>query len=214
MYDPLYVYGFDIESLNDEEAGYNGLIPERSRVTQIAVATDPSINGGGEVFEGTEEDIFADFTRYMHSLPTGLLTGWNSAFFDLPFIYDRARLVAPNWMPHLIPQPNLRPKYQALPGHSTPTNPGGGYNAFFTASDGLHAHLDVSQAYHRYADEAGVSWSLKPVCEAQGIDMFVIDRTRVHEYSPEEQKRYVLSDASGGRELALRMLGLDYTPYR
>lgn len=214
MYDALHVYGFDIESLNDEAKGYHGLIPERSRVTQIAVATDPSFNGGGEVFEGDEIQILADFTDYLASLPAGLLTGWNSAFFDLPFIYDRARTVAPAWMPHLIAQPGLRPKYQALPGHATDTNPGGGYTAAFHGFKGLHAHLDVSQAYHRYADETGVSWSLKPVCDAQGIDMFVIDRTRVHEYSPEDQKRYVLSDASGARELALRTLGLDYKPYR
>lgn len=220
MYATEYVYGFDIETLNDEERGFNGLDPARSEITEIAVATDESINGGGEVFQGAESKILNDFFAFVRSLKPGLMTGWNSSFFDGPFIDYRYDEVAPRHVVHatppltLLPQPSLRPKYNAMPGYGTPRNPGGGYALLFAADGGVHAHLDVAQAYHRFADEQNVKWGLKPVCEAQGIEMVNLDRTRLHEYTPAEVHDYVLSDGRGTRELALRLLGLDYTPYR
>lgn len=221
MYDPLHVYAFDIETLNDEERGFNGLDPARSQITEIAVATDVSINGGGEVFQGAEATILRDFFKFTKSLAPGLMTGWNSSFFDGPFIHDRCvhgldvTPVALGAMMRMVPQPGLRAKYQAMPGHGTPENPGGGYALTFRAADGgTHAHLDVAQAYREFADEHGVKWGLKPVCEAHGIAMVELDRTRLHTYTPQEVHAYVLSDGRGTRELALRLLGLDYEPYR
>lgn len=220
MYDAQHVYSFDIETLNDESRGFNGLDPARSRITEISVVTDDSINGGGDVFTGPEKKVLSGFFQFMRSLPAGLLTGWNSSFFDGPFIHDRDRVVdmylnvAPHEQMRLLPQPGLVPKYQAMPGHSTPRNPGGGYALMFPAMNGLHAHLDIAPAYRRYADAQGIKWGLKPVCEAQDIPMVELDRTRLHEYTPEEVHDYVLSDGRGTRELTLRLLGLDYTPYR
>jgi hypothetical protein len=221
VYDAQHVYGFDIETLNDEERGFNGLDPARSQITEIAVATDESINGGGEVFQGPESKILNDFSTFVRSLRPGLMTGWNSSFFDGPFIDDRFAVVS-QWADWgtvqppitLIPQPSLQPKYQAMPGHSTPQNPGGGYSLLFPAAGGVHAHLDVAQAYREFADEHGIKWGLKPVCEAYGIKMVELDRTRLHEYTPDEVHDYVLSDGRGTRALALRLLGLDYKPYR
>lgn len=220
MYAAENVYGFDIETLSDESRGFNGLDPARSEITEIALAADESINGGGEVFQGPEAKILRDFFTCVRSLKPGLMAGWNSSFFDGPFIDYRFDEVAPRDLVsstpfiRLLPQPSLRPKYAAMPGYGTPENPGGGYALMFGANDGMHAHLDVAQAYHRYADEQGVKWGLKPVCEAQGIAMFELDRTRLHEFDPADVHKYVLSDATGTRELALRTLGLDYTPYR
>lgn len=215
MYDPTQVYGYDIETMNDEERGFNGLDPSRSYITEIAVATDESINGGGEVFTGSEQQIIYGFARFLVSLKPGLMAGWNNTFFDNPFIDYRTRQVGIDFEMVLTAQPGLRAKYDPLPTAVTPENPNGGWVATFPAFDGgRHSSLDVAQAYRRFADEQGVKWGLKPVCEARGIDMFEIDRTRLHDYSPAERRRYVLSDGHGTRELALQMLGLDYTPYR
>lgn len=38
--------------------------------------------------------------------------------------------------------------------------------------------------------------------------MLEIDRERLHEYSAGDQRRYVVSDTRGTRELTLRKLGL------
>ena len=89
MYGPDRIYGFDIETDNSE--GF-GLVPEKSRVTEIAIDTA----SGGEVFAGNERTILRDFEAYLGTLEPGLLVPWNGAFFDVPFITDRWAAV--NWM--------------------------------------------------------------------------------------------------------------------
>lgn len=219
-HDPENVYAYDIESMNDDKRGYNGLDPSRSYVTEIAVATDTSINGGGEVFTGNEAKILADFARFVRSLKPGLMVGWNNTFFDNPFLDYRSALVLPGGVHDLgmslKPEPSLSPKYDPLPTATTPTNPNGGWSAQFAAADGgLHASLDVAPYFKEFAEEQGIKWGLKPVCEARGIDMFEIPdgfvdaddfRTRLHDATPEQRKAYVLSDGHGARELGLDIL--------
>lgn len=248
MYDPLNVYGIDIETFNKkcetlcasyaakgkDQCFGHGLEPQNSHITEIAVATDASINGGGEVFEGHEVKILRDLNTFLRSLPPGLLSGWNSTFFDFPFIWDRlpeVGLLTVLYGLRMSAAPSLRPKYEALPGHATTANPGGGYQVSWNNDSGVpHAHLDVAQAFKRFADETidpttgkPVKHSQKPVAQALGLPMFEIPegfadaddfRTRLHDATPEQRKAYVTSDASQARELALRLMGLDYSPYR
>lgn len=223
MFDPKNVYAWDIETLNDEARGFNGLDPTRSRITEIVVVTDESINGGGEVFADADEArLLRDFVKFFASLRPGLMCGWNDSGFDIPFARHRAQVVNVNLPMQFNAQPGLRPKYDPLPTAATVENPGGIWSAIFAADGGHHASLDVSQAYRRFADETGVKWGLKPVATARGIEMFDLPdgfaswddyRQRLHERTPEERFDYVFSDGRGTRELALQLLGLDYAPY-
>lgn len=220
MFCSEHVYAWDIETLNDADLGFNGLDPTRSRVTEIAVATDVSINGGGEVFDHPNEArLLLDFETFVSSLKPGLMTGWNDSGFDLPFIRHRAHALRMTLPIRFNPQPGLRPKYQPMPTAATDDNPGGMYSATFDADGGHHASLDISQPYRRFADEQGIKWRLKPVMEAHGLDMFDVPdgftdiddfRQRLHDATPQQRRDYVLSDSHGTRNLALHLLGLDY----
>lgn len=197
MYGPDRIYGFDIETDNSE--GF-GLVPEKSRVTEIAIDTAH----GGEVFAGNERTILRDFDAYLGTLQPGLLVPWNGSFFDVPFITDRWATV--NWMYehgwNITPDPQLVPKYAPLPGHA------GGYSAYWRNRAGVHhAMLDVSLPYKQVAADRDVKWSLKPVCTSLGIDMVELDRENLHLYTEAERKEYCLSDARGARLLATRLLG-------
>lgn len=210
MYDAQHTYGLDIETDNSTN---HGLDPFRSTITEIAVATAD----GGEVFTGSERTILSDLDEYLRELPAGLIVTWNGLFFDVPFIATRAEEIRHNIGEafHLIPQPGLKPKYDYLPGFTEA-------QTFTFERLGVgpqHSHLDISLAWKSFAESFGtklvdgktkpvVPWSLKPVAKAAGIEMFEIDRTRLHDYSDEDRNRYVLSDSSGTRELALRTLGL------
>lgn len=198
MYGPSRVYGLDIET--DNSAGH-GLNPGKSRITEIALATAQ----GGAVFNDDDElALLLNLEAALADLAPGLLATWNGSPFDVPFITDRLATypVAHGWT--TWPDPDLVPKYEPLPGHT------GGYGASWSNRSGVtHAHLDISYAYRSVADRHGVSWSLKPVCAAEGIEMYELDRTRLQDYTPEQRKRYCLSDSSGTRILALRALGWD-----
>lgn len=237
---PEDVLGIDIETDNERcetlcdsyaakgktECFGHGLEPALSHITEVAVACDESINGGGEVFEGREAKIIGDLDRFLCSLRPGVLVPWNGLFFDFPFISDRSKYLNLGRIGlTMIPAPALRPKYDALPGHATTENPGGGYHAYWASNlTGIpHVAFDVAQPYKRFADEAGAKHSQKPVAEAMGLPMFEIPdgfvdaddfRTRLHDATPAQRKAYVTSDASQARELALRLMGMDYTPYR
>lgn len=215
MFDAAHVYGFDIETLNDEGQGLDPTHP-RARITEISVATST----GAQVLGGDDErQLLRDFADLLRSLPAGLLVGWNSSGFDLPFLHTRART---SWCPrllvglHLTPQRGLTPKYGFLPGHDC------AYSATLRAGDGTHSHLDIAYAWKSFAESFGdtepdqqgrvrpkVTWSLKPVAEAAGIRMVRLDATRLHEFTAQQRAEYVASDASGARLLALRTLGLE-----
>lgn len=246
-FDPADVHGIDIETENkrcetlcdsydakgESECFGHGLEPALSRVTEVAVACDASVNGGGEVFEGKEDKILRDLDLFLSSLRPGVLAPWNGIFFDFPFISDRVKYLGLGLYGLMLrPAPALRPKYDALPGHATPANPGGGYHAYWTSTvSGIpHVAFDVAQGYKRFADTTidpatgkPIKHSQKPVAEALGLPMFEIPdgfadaddfRTRLHDADPADVKAYVTSDASQARELALRLMGLDYAPYR
>lgn len=198
MYDAQHIIGLDIET--DNSAGF-GLQPRKSRVTDVALATE----AGGFVFQQTDEQELLEATfGILASMPASLIVTWNGSFFDLPFLADRADELDLTTGMRLLPQTGIKPKYDYLPGHSA------GYTALIPAADGaVHTHVDISLAWKAFADQAGVGWGLKPVLRAAGYNPVELDRTRLQDYTPQEVLAYVRSDADGARQLALRTLGLD-----
>ena len=198
MFSADRIYSADIETDNSNGHGLN---PQFGRITEVALST---ANDDIVFDDDDEKDLLENLSAHLLRMPPGLITTWNGAFFDVPFLWERARVN--NVLPFLglTPDPGLVPKYEPLPGHD------GGYQAVFHSPDMMvpHQHLDVSGMYRKFADEAGVSWSLKPVCAAKGIAMVELDRERLHDYSREERLAYVCSDTRGTRALALEALGL------
>lgn len=209
MYDQNHVYALDIET--DNSQGF-GLDPTKAAITEIAFVTETK----REVFQGPEADIIVALSDALRAEEPGLVVDWNGAFFDQPFIHTRATLLGLDDVVEaqfLIPQPGLQPKYDYLPGYTTAVS------AQWNGRGGIeHAHLDISFAYKAFAASFGthevdgktrpvVPHSLKPVLRAKGYDPVEIDRTRLHEYTPEQVAEYALSDAVGARELALDVLG-------
>lgn len=219
-YGPGRIFALDIETDTD---GVNGLDPRESRITELAVATaDESV-----VFaDDSEAKLLYDANKYIQALQPGLIVTWNGAFFDLPFISDRVRKLRTDqhrtlkgalgfgdiyidrlrkFAMTLVPQPGLKPKYDYLPGHTT------AYSLLWPTDDtpdGLvHSHLDISFAYKQFAAEQGIKHSLKPVARAASIEMIEVDRSKMHELTPQQRHDYAVSDVRGTRELALRLLG-------
>ena len=202
MFDAAHIYGLDIET--DTSGGY-GLDPNRGGITSVAIATaerDIVIALG----DGTESELLVALGYELDQLPDGLLGTWNGAVFDFPFIDCRLNRLGfgdASWGPVLTFQPGLKPKYEPTPGYE------GGYAVnWVTSSGGGHTHLDISWAYKRHAERAGIKHSLKPVAKSLGIDMVEVDRENIHLLTEAEERAYVASDARGTRELVLRRLGL------
>ena len=158
------------------------------------------------MFRGEETEVLGSISEYFWNAPAGLVSTWNGAVFDLPYMSDRYRIAEVPSPLLLRPDVNLKPKYEPLPGHR------GGYQAVITSMASgydptqFHTHLDMAYALKDKVSAMGVAWSLKPVCKAFGIDMVEVDRTKIHELTPEQQDEYVASDAHGARELAIRAL--------
>ena len=201
MFDRNHVYGWDIETANDDGQGLTARDPN-SRLTSISFTHSVGVE---VISHDDEAQILTDWLDLLMAFEPGLLGSWNGSFFDIPFIADRAqildhRLVA-FW--HLYPMPGLRPKYDYLPGHTT------GYALTFPTPNGLpHQHLDIAQSYRAFAAEANVAWSLKPVGEALGHTPKRLDAANLHTYSQAERDEYSASDAILTRDLTLAKLGL------
>ena len=200
------LYGLDIETdtspLTQEEldAGYThrGLDPAITKIINLAL----SDSSGVTVLDGEEKDILLGLDNWLKSREPGLLVTWNGSVFDLPFIYDRAKRLNINIGLHLSADPLIVPKYEPTPGYS------GGFTATWDSLSNQvsHAHLDVAYLYKKYAEEAGIPWSLKPVAKELGLNPIKVDAANVHLLTREEQNEYVASDARVTRELAFKRL--------
>ncbi len=210
MHDAAHVYSFDIETDTSVQADGRqyGLEPLNAGITEISLAWDPSVlPGGGAVFATgyglNEADIIMEFDKMLYGLPPGLLVGWNSSFFDLPFILTRAEALGIGHRLHLHAQPGLVPKYDPTPPHTC------GYSAVWGTSTPIpHQHLDIQWHYEAAAKLLGIKWGLKPVAVAYGLDMVEVDRENMHLLTADKRRAYALSDAVGTRNLGLHMLGL------
>lgn len=151
--------------------------------------------GKSHVLTGDEASILRRLDACLASLAPGVLITWNGARFDLPFISDRARLLDIPLGLRLVPDHRTRTHRPPLPGHA------GGYLASWYA----HTHLD---AYALYRSDVGASMGipcgLKSLARLAGLTPVEVDRTDIHNLSPESLDAYVASDAELTRELALR----------
>ena len=193
------IYGLDIETDTTpmDDGTPRGLDPANTAIVNVAVST----RQGEIVFRGEERALLESLDRYVRSLPAGLVATWNGAVFDLPFLVTRASSHGIELGLSLTPSDAIRPKYDPLPGHA-----GGYLGSWANCTPVPHAHLDVAYALREHAASAGVQWSLKPVARHHGLSPIEVDRTAVHQLTPEQQDDYVASDARVTRILTERLL--------
>jgi DNA polymerase elongation subunit (family B) len=181
------VYGLDIET----DTSVNGLDPAVGGILTVALSTP----GGDEVFVGREVDMLAAVDARLAVLAPGVVATWNGAFFDLPFLADRA---AHHGVPlglKLTLDPRIPSRRDPLPGHR------GAYRACWHC----HRHVDAYQLYRGDVGPAlGISCSLKAIARLVGLTPVEVDRARIHDLAPDALAAYVASDARLARLLTER----------
>ncbi len=186
-HDPTRIYALDIET----DTARGGLDPRTAPIVAVAL----SGNGWARVFDGPEADVLSRLDAAITNLDAGVITTWNGARFDLPFLSDRAKMAGITLGLRLAPDRHSRSKHAPLPGHD------GGYIAEWYQ----HRHLD---AYRVYRADVGAMMhlpcGLKDLSRFVGLSPVEVDRERIHELSRDELHDYVASDAVMTRELTLR----------
>lgn len=190
------IYGFDIET----DTTINGLDPRVSKVVSMALY---SPNYSIVIDGGTEVERLARLAEVAANLPRGsLIATWNGSVFDFPFLATRALITGVRLGIEMQADPGITPKYEFTPPHTS------GYRVRFAG----HPHADIAYAYQEYAATVGVTWSLKPVCAALGIEMVKVDASKIHELSSEELAVYNMSDVRGTHQAA-ELLGTSLDLY-
>jgi len=187
----MKLYALDIET----DTTVDGLDPRVAEVVTMALWGDDVelvIDGG------SESKRLSALAEALSDLEPGVILTWNGQVFDLPFLASRARVNNVKLGLELQRDALIVPKYTFTPGHAC------GYRARW----GQHAHADLAYAYKTYAAKAGVTWSLKPVCESLGIAMVKVDASAIHLLSATLLAEYNLSDVNGTHQLGLH-LGVD-----
>ena len=184
----VHVYGLDIET----DTSINGLDPRVARVTSIAIWSPDAQRC---LVAQEERELLIAFGQLLLDCPPGIVVGWNSSCFDLPFLATRAERCGVELPIRLVADPGIQPKYGFTPPHDS------GYRTEIAH----HQHADIAYAYKAEARRLGVAWSLKPVAKALGIEVVEVDRERVHELSIAELNAYNLSDARATYLLAQRL---------
>src|SRR4029450_2561004 len=181
------VYGLDIET----DTSVNGLDPAVGGIVTVALSS-PSAD---EVFDGPEIDMLSAVDARLAALPPGVLATWNGAFFDLPFLADRAAHHGLALGLRLTLDPRIPSRRDPLPGHL------GAYRACWHG----HRHVDAYQLYRGDVGPAlGISCSLKSIARLVGLTPVEVDRARIHDLAPDALAAYVASDARLARLLAER----------
>lgn len=181
------IYALDIET----DTKIDGLDPSSSAIVAVAISGD----GWAQVFDGDENTILHDLDAALSELEPGIITTWNGARFDLPFISDRAALHGMTLGLKLQPDAFFRSRHEPLPGHA------GGYVAAWHE----HRHLDAYRVYRADVGAVmGLPCSLKALARFVGLAPVEVDRERIHDLSTKELHDYVASDAIMTRDLALR----------
>jgi DNA polymerase elongation subunit (family B) len=173
----LPVYGFDIET----DTRVDGRDPHVAAVITAAIA---DADGAVVVAAGDEATILRTVNEALAALPPGILATWNGAGFDLPFWLVRCAVhgIDPGWAVAPVAGES---KYQPLPGMA----------ARYGGRVAGHRHVDIAWPHRSTADALGVTWSLKPLAHALGIDAVVAERERAGELSRHELVAYCASDA-------------------
>jgi DNA polymerase elongation subunit (family B) len=85
-YNGVYRFVFDIET--------TGLDPETCKIILIGVKDNRGLNETISAFgEDGEKDCIIRFFKYISDLKPTIVAGYNSAFFDFPFILKRAQIL-------------------------------------------------------------------------------------------------------------------------
>jgi DNA polymerase elongation subunit (family B) len=181
------VYGLDIET----DTSVDGLDPAIGGIVTVALSSPDA----DEVFDGPEAAMLAAVDARLAALPPGVLATWNGAFFDLPFLTDRAGLHGVALGLRLTLDPRIPSRRDPLPGHR------GAYRACWHG----HRHVDAYQLYRSDVGPAlGTSCSLKTIARLVGLSPIEVDRARIHELAPDALAAYVASDARLARLLTER----------
>ena len=181
------MYGLDIET----DTTINGLDPAVGGIVTVALSGPD----GDEVFDGPEGDMLGAVDARLAGLEPGVLATWNGAFFDLPFLADRAAHHGIVLGLRLTLDPRIASRRDPLPGHS------GAYRACWHG----HRHIDAYQLYRSDVGRVlGVSCSLKAIARLVGLTPVEVDRARIHDLAPDALAAYVASDARLARLLAER----------
>jgi DNA polymerase elongation subunit (family B) len=181
------VYGLDIET----DTSVNGLDPAVGGIVTVALSSPD----GDEVFDGPEVDMLAAVDARLAGLEPGVLATWNGAFFDLPFLADRAAHHGVALGLRLTLDPRIASRRDPLPGHP------GAYRACWHG----HRHIDAYQLYRSDVGRVlGVSCSLKAIARLVGLTPIEVDRARIHALAPDALAAYVASDARLARLLTER----------
>lgn len=190
-------YGLDIETdtgpLTTEEKrqGYTarGLDPAITRITAIAISSSTS----NLVLQCADERMMLQtLDSLLAILPTGTITTWNGAVFDLPFIQSRAAQLDVELGLRLTPNPDITPKYDFTPGHTTA----------YDAQWGRHNHIDIAYDVQTDAKRINAKWSLKPFAkDVFNLTPVEVDRENMHLLTDVELTNYVASDAEVTRQI-------------
>jgi uncharacterized protein YprB with RNaseH-like and TPR domain len=167
-----------------------GLDPRGTEIASIA-----GYDGTNEFYAcgSDERAILRELNEWLMDAPSGpgILTGWNDANFDYPFILTRSSLleVPLGLVARVSP---ARKSWRNCAGHE------GGY----ALSWGPHDHIDLMQPFKPFAKKAGERFKLKVMGRYFGMDPIEVDRENIHLLSPEELREYNLSDVRVNHRLA------------
>ncbi len=181
------IYGIDIET----DTAVDGMDPAVARIIAVAVAGPDGVR----VFDDSDESLLLDRVDWhLASLEPGVLSTWNGAAFDLPFLADRGRRCGLRLGLRLTLDPTI-PSRRPLPGHA------GAYRGSWHG----HAHLDAYQLFRADVVPAlGISGGLKSISRLCGLDPVELAAARVHTFEKDQVSAYVSSDARCTRLLVLR----------
>lgn len=186
------IYAFDIEA--------TALVVTEGRLRSIAIC-GPGVQMVSLVDDrGDEAETIAGTLAWLGAQARGIVVGWNSSGYDVPWLLGRAAAggidLAARGLLNTYPDAARALKYTASDHTGM---------AYTTRAVGGHRHADIAEAWRGLAEDAGVSWGLKPVARWQGLAPLEEDRTAITALSPERLIAYNLSDVRVTRELALRL---------
>lgn len=144
-----------------------------------------------------EIDLILGALAWLRSQPRGVVVGWNSSGFDVPWLIGRAASggidLAAEGLIYAVPSEDRPLKYPAVDEHAT------GWRVEALAG---HRHADIALAWRAWCEETATPWSLKPVARAHGLDPLEEDREHMEDLSDERLLAYNLSDVRVTHELA------------
>jgi DNA polymerase elongation subunit (family B) len=186
----LPFYGFDIETTS--------LSPIKGRTRSVAAWGDAGYFYAEAPESEGERGLILGALGWLVEQEPGVVVGWNTSGFDVPFMLSRGRSVdADLWSGgHLLlatPAEDRPLKYEPVEGHT------GGYRVQSFAG---HRHCDIMNAWKPWCGANGVEWSLKAVAEACGLNPIKENREAMDDLNSDRLRSYNLSDSRVTKGLA------------